>query len=103
MKILLDECVPVPLWRHLTGHDVEHTIRRGWQHVKNGELLKLAEAEFDLLITSDKNLGYQQNMQSRHIAILVLWTNDWPKLLARVSEIVAAVAAMLPGDYLEMS
>lgn len=102
MKVLLDECVPVPLWRHLHGHDVEHTIRRGWQHAKNGELLKLAEAEFDLFITSDKNLGYQQNIQSRRIAILVLWTNDWPKLLSRISDIVAAVNAMQPGEFREM-
>lgn len=102
MKVLLDECVPVPLWRHLGSHEVEHTIRRGWQHVKNGELLKLAEAEFDLFITSDKNLGYQQNIQSRRIAILVLWTNDWPKLLARISDIVAAVNAMQPGEFREM-
>ncbi len=76
MKILLDACVPLPLGRFLRRHTVEHASRRGWQEAKNGELLALAEMEFDLFITSDRNLSYQQNLVGRRLAILVLWTND---------------------------
>ncbi|WP_395748437.1 DUF5615 family PIN-like protein [Prosthecobacter sp.] len=103
MKILLDACVPMPLRRHLGDHSVEHASRRGWQEVKNGELLKLAEAEFDLFITSDKNLGYQQNIAVRKIAILVLWTNDWPSLMTRAKEIEDAVNSMSPAEFRELA
>ncbi|MGV3662878.1 MAG: DUF5615 family PIN-like protein [Prosthecobacter sp.] len=103
MKILLDACVPMPLRKHLGTHTIDHASRRGWQEVKNGELLKLAEAEFDLFITSDKNLGYQQNIRARKIAILVLWTNDWPSLLERTQDIAQAVDGMQPGEFLELA
>lgn len=102
MRILLDACVPLPLWRFLRHHSVEHANRCGWREVKNGELLALAEAEFSLFITSDQNLSYQQNLTGRRLAILALWTNDWNALKARGEDIARAADAMLPGGFLEL-
>jgi len=76
MKILLDECVPWPMHRLLTGHDCTTAQKRGWGGISNGDLLQLAETEFDLFVTSDQNIRYQQNLAHRAIAILELSTND---------------------------
>ena len=72
MKILLDECVPWPIHRLLVTHDCCTAQQRGWGGVKNGRLLEMAEGEFDLFITSDQNVRYQQNLSGRRIAILEL-------------------------------
>lgn len=76
MKILLDECVPWPMHRILTGHSCSTVQSQGWGGIKNGELLQLAEGKFDLFITADQNIRYQQNLTGRQIAILELSTND---------------------------
>ena len=76
MKILLDECVPWPLHRLLSGHECATAQRQGWGGLKNGELLQKAEAGFELFITSDQNFRYQQNLSGRRVAILELSTND---------------------------
>lgn len=99
MKILLDECVPWPMHRMLDGHDCVSTQWRGWGGVKNGDLIRLAEEEFDLFITSDQNLRYQQNLAGRSLAILELSTNDLRRILEASNEIVAAVVAVGPGEY----
>ena len=70
MKILLDESVPWPMHDMLAGHDCTNVQRRGWAGVKNGELLRLAGAEFDLFITCDQGIRYQQNLLHGSIAIL---------------------------------
>ena len=75
MRILLDECVPWPMHRLLTGHECRTAKQCGWGAIKNGDLLRLAEGQFDLFITSDQNLRYQQNLAGRRIAILELSTN----------------------------
>lgn len=80
MNILLDECVPWPVHRLLAGHHCTTPQRRGWGGIKNGELIRLAEREFDLFITSDRNLRYQQNLTGRQIAILELSTNKWRRI-----------------------
>jgi len=77
VRILLDECVPWPLSKLLPDHQCLNPQKCGWGGVKNGDLLLLAEAEFDLFITSDQNLRYQQNLKGRKIAIIELSTNDW--------------------------
>ena len=69
MRILLDECVPWPMHRLLTGHACSTVQDLGWGGIKNGDLLQRAEGEFDLFITSDQNLRYQQNLTGRRIAI----------------------------------
>src|ERR1051325_2049570 len=76
MRILLDECVPWPMHKILRGHSCSTVQGQGWGGIKNGELLQRAEGEFDLFITSDQNIRYQQNLTGRRIAILELSTND---------------------------
>jgi hypothetical protein len=65
--VLVDECVPLKLVRLLTGHIFSTAQQKGWSGFKNGKLLTLAEPEFDLFLTSDRNLQYQQNLRGRKI------------------------------------
>lgn len=102
MRILLDECVPWPLAKILQEHDCTSPQRRGWGGIKNGDLLKLAEPEFDLFITSDQNLRYQQNLTGRTIAILELSTNDWHSIKAAAATITAAVEKIAPADFIHL-
>jgi predicted nuclease of predicted toxin-antitoxin system len=99
MKILFDECVPWPMRRLLTDHDCLTVQHRGWAGVKNGELLRLAEAEFQLLITADRNLRYQQNLAGRQISILQLSTNKLRPILTAAALIQTAVGAIQPGEF----
>lgn len=80
MKVLVDEGVPLKLVRLLTGHTFATAQQKGWGGFKNGRLLALAEPEFDLFLTSDRNVQYQQNLKGRKIAVLLLSTNHWPTL-----------------------
>jgi predicted nuclease of predicted toxin-antitoxin system len=66
MKILLDECVPWPMHRILAGHSCTSVQAEGWSGIRNSELLKRAEVDFDLLITADQNILYQQNLIGQH-------------------------------------
>ncbi len=78
MKILFDQGTPVPLRRYLSGHTVDTAYERGWSELSNGDLLTTAESEnYDLLITTDQNLRYQQNFVGRQIAIVVLLSTSW--------------------------
>ena len=102
MTILLDECVPRPLRGFLIGHSVQTAQQAGLGGYKNGELLKAAEATFDLLLTSDKNLRYQQNLSGRSLAILILSTNKRSKVIANGERILEAVNRMKPNGFLEL-
>lgn len=103
MRILFDQGTPVPLRRSLTGHVVATAYELGWSTVTNGDLIRLAEQEgYELLLTTDTNLRYQQNLQCRSIAILVLTTTSWPRIRQVTGEIKAAVAAITAGDYQEL-
>ena len=102
MTILLDECVPRPLKRFLTGHSVQTAQQAGLGGYKNGQLLKAAEGAFDLLLTSDKNLRYQQNLSGRSLAILILSTNKRGKVIANGQRILDAVNRMKPNGFLEL-
>jgi hypothetical protein len=82
----------------LAGHDCVSTQWRGWGGIKNGDLIRLAEEEFGLFITSDQNLRYQQSLAGRGLAILELSTNDLRRILAASSDIVAVVASIGAGD-----
>ncbi|RPJ35571.1 MAG: hypothetical protein EHM17_01960 [Verrucomicrobiaceae bacterium] len=99
MRVLLDECVPWPMHKLLAGHDCTSTQWRGWKGIKNGDLIRLAEQEFDLFITSDQNLRYQQNLAGRRLAILELSTTDLRRILTASGDIVAAVATIGSGDF----
>ena len=103
MKILFDECMPQPLRRRLAEFEISTAQEMGWGRVKNGDLLKLAEDKFDAFLTSDQQLKYQQNLKGRKLAILVLSTNRWPQVKARTQEIIAAVLALKPGYYVELT
>ena len=72
MKVLLDECVPRKLRLELSKHEVHTVTERGWSGIKNGKLLALAEAEFDVLLTVDQNLKYQQNLKAFNIGVILL-------------------------------
>lgn len=102
MRILFDQGTPVPLRQHLPGHRVETAFELGWSRLTNGELLATAEGRFDILVTTDRNLRHQQSLAGRKLAVLVLPTASWPRLLKQVESIASAVSAMKPGEYLEL-
>jgi hypothetical protein len=103
MRILFDQGTPVPLRRALSGHEVVTVYEVGWDSLSNGELLREAEAQYDLLITTDQNLRYQQNLAGRRLAILVLLSASWPRLQPLSRRIAAEVDAMTPGEYREFA
>jgi|SRR5436190_13804487 len=99
MNILLDECVPWPMHRLFTSHSCTTAQRRGWGGVKNGDLLRLAESEFDLFITSDQGIRYQQNLTDRCIAIIELSTNKLHRLEAAADLLRSTVNAIQPSEF----
>lgn len=104
MRILFDHGTPFPLRTSLTGHDISRTQDMGWDRLGNGELLTAAEqAGFELLLTTDKNIRYQQNLAGRKIAIVVLGTSQWPVLRLHVHQVAAVVNAATPGSYTEVA
>ena len=104
MRILFDQGTPVPLRQHLDTHSVATAYECRWSTLKNGELLRIAESQgFELLITTDTNLKYQQNLTTRSIAILVLSTTSWPRIRAASSAVRTAVDACSAGSYVEVA
>jgi hypothetical protein len=103
VKILFDQGTPVPLRRELPGHDIVTAYERGWQARQNGDLLNAAEAGgFEAIITTDKNLRYQQNFSKRQLAILVLMTTDWRLIRLHTGYVAQATNALTPGTYVEL-
>ena len=103
MRVLFDQATPVPIRPYLKGHEVRTAAQQGWDTLKNGELLMAAEADgFDVLLTTDKNMRYQQNLAGRKIAVLVLGLQQWPSLQPYVQLVVEAVNAAVPGSYIEI-
>lgn len=99
MRIVLDEYVPWPMHKFLSGHDCITAQQRGWGAIKNGDLLELAERDFDLFITSDQNIHYQQNLAGRRIAILELSTNDYRRIQAAAGLIQNAIATIKSKEF----
>jgi hypothetical protein len=88
----------------LVSHEVATAYERGWSTLKNGELLSIAEEQgFDVLVTTDTNLRYQQNLASRRIAIVVLGTTSWPRIKAAAPEIAASVDSAVAAGYVEIA
>ena len=102
MKILLDECTPAVVKRRLPHRDIHTVQEMGWSGIKNGALLIAVEGKFDIFITSDKNLSYQQNLTNRGFAILLLPTNQVPVVEALLSAIDAALDNAQAGDFIEI-
>ena len=103
MRILFDQGVPVPLRRHLPGHEVATAYERGWSNLSNGDLIQVAEVEFELMVTTDQNLRYQQNLSGRRIGILVLPTTRWPEIQKHSDKVLLAVNAMSAGEFRELT
>ena len=102
MKILFDQGTPVPLRASLAAHEVRTAFEMAWSDLDNGELLAAAETSFDVLITTDRNLRFQQNLAGRRLAILVLPTTSWPKIQGHIAEVSAALDTLRPGEYYEV-
>jgi len=103
MLVLFDQSTPAPLRVHLKAHTVTEARDRGWDRLVNGDLLDAAEASgFEVFLTADKNLRYQQNLAGRRIAIVVIGNAQWRVLQHYVDRVVSAVDAATPGSYAEV-
>jgi hypothetical protein len=103
MLVLLDNGAPRGIALALVGHAVTECRERGWDGLANGELLTAAEsAGFEVLVTTDKNIRYQQNLAGRRIAIVVLGKARWRLIRPMLAEVVAAVNSVKPGSYTEV-
>lgn len=100
MKILLDECIDRKLAREFPGYEVKTVPQMGWAGVKNGQLLALAEAEFDVFITVDRNLSFQQNLPQFNIAVIVLQapSNRLADLQPLAPEVLAILITVAKGQ-----
>ena len=99
MRVLLDECVPRALRHDVPGHEVTTVAEAGWAGVTNGELLRLAATRFDVMITVDRNLEYQQSFAALRIAVIVInaTSNDITVLRPLMPEVLAAIPLAKPG------
>jgi hypothetical protein len=103
MLVLFDHGTPAPLRLFLTEHTARKTNELGWDTLDNGALLRAAEeAAFEVFLTTDKDIRYQQNLAERVIAIVVLGNSRWPIVQRYVARVVAAVNAAKPGTYSEV-
>lgn len=103
MLVLFDQGTPVPLRQFLAGHTIRTAAEQRWTTLQNGQLLDTAEANgFDLLLTTDQNIRYQQNLASRKLAIVVLRQARWPIVRIHVARVIAAVNGATPGSYTEV-
>lgn len=104
MRILFDNGTPAPLIPFLAGHTVTKAITVGWEGLENGELIRKAEeAGYEILLSTDKNIRYQQNLKGRRIALVVLGNQQWPLVRRHVRSIAARVNAATPGSYTEVA
>ncbi|MGH9582250.1 MAG: hypothetical protein ACRD4O_04880 [Bryobacteraceae bacterium] len=100
MRVLFDHNVPKKLRRSLAAHEVRTAQEMCWQQLENGDLLTAAErAGFEVMVTGDKNLSYQQNLTDRKLALVVLGTNDWNVLKLWPELVAAAVDRARPGSF----
>lgn len=103
MRVLLDNGVPRGLAAALRQHVVDEARAHGWDTLRNGDLLNAAEvAGFEIFVTTDRNLEYQQSLASRRIAIVVLTRASWPLIKRRLSLVIAAIDSIVPGGFVEV-
>ncbi len=103
MRVLLDENIPQDLRSHLAHHDTFTAAYLGWAGLKNGKLLEAAEANgFDVLVTGDLSMSYQQNLSRRQIAVVSLSAISWPIIEPHTAKIVTAADATKPGKFLRV-
>jgi predicted nuclease of predicted toxin-antitoxin system len=103
VKVLFDQNVPRNLAHYLKAHEVTRSVELGWQGLKNGDLLDVAKGRgFDVMVTADRNLAYQQNLKGQRLAIDVLPSGNWPLLKPVVAEVVEAIGESKPGGFTEL-
>jgi hypothetical protein len=103
MLILFNHSTPAPLSSFLIGHTITKARDRGWDRLTNGDLLAAAEtAGFDVLLTADNSIRYQQNLSRRRIALVVLSCPQWPRVRLQIERIAAALNSATPGSYCEV-
>jgi len=99
MKILFDNGTPKPIARSLTGHEITYARRIGWHELKNGDLIQRAEeAGYEVLLSTDKNIRYQQNLSRRKIALVILGNSQWPRVRLYPDRVADGVNACTPGS-----
>ncbi|MBW4459217.1 MAG: hypothetical protein KME47_03125 [Nodosilinea sp. WJT8-NPBG4] len=99
MRILFDQGTPVPLRSRLRSHAVVTTYEKGWATLRNGELLDAAEVEgFEVFVTTDQNLRYQQNLSTRKFAVVVLSTTSWPRIKQKAALIESTINNAIAGQ-----
>lgn len=102
--ILLDNNAPKRLRAELSAHRVETAFERGWAALSNGDLIEAAEsAAFDILVTADKNLEYQQNITTRRLAIVVPDDNRWSRVQKNLNSIAKSVGLASPGQFIRVT
>jgi hypothetical protein len=100
MRVLFDQGTPVEIATFLVKHTVRTTRQEGWETLANGDLLQAAEAAgFEVLLSTDNGIGYQQNLKDRKIAIVVLSRNRWRMVQRMMRRIAAAIDGAEPGSY----
>ena len=100
MKVLFDHNVPHKLRRFLPGHYIQNAVEMKWTALANGVLLKAAEREgFDVMLTCDQNIHYQQNLNDRTLSLVVLTTNNWNHIKPHTQDVLAAISAAYPGSF----
>jgi predicted nuclease of predicted toxin-antitoxin system len=103
VKVLLDECLPRQLRQLIPGHEVKTAKDMGWVGIKNGQLLRLAEdQQFNVFVTADQELKYQQNMVGRKLAIIILPFNRRKQMPAILPVLMTTLAKIQSGDYVEL-
>jgi predicted nuclease of predicted toxin-antitoxin system len=103
-RILLDECMPAKLRREIPGYAVRAVREYGWASKLNGELLRAANAEFDVFVTVDRNLVHQQNLSGMRLAIVVLiaYRNSIQELRRLIPELLSVLATLQPGQVVQI-
>ena len=103
MKVLFDQGTPVPLRKALAKCTVHTAYELGWHELSNGELIaKAEENSFEVLVSTDQNLKYQQNLERRSISIVILMTASWPRIRSHEARIVSAITSIRTGEYIEI-
>lgn len=101
-KIILNENIPYPLIKDLSNHTVTTVQKEGWSGIENGELIALIDGVFDVFITADKNLQYQQNLKHRKIALIELPFNTYDLIVPIISQILNAINQSQKNDYIKI-
>jgi hypothetical protein len=102
LTVLLEECTPRAIQKRLPARAIRTVQEMGWAGIRNGELLTLAERQFDVFVTTDKNLRYQQNLAGRRLAVMLLSSNQVPVVIQLLTAIDAAPNSIQPGDDVEI-